>query len=131
VEEGLFLLVDTLLALSLHDEFQEEKKESPRQEDEVFRATLQTFQPHDLAIHPKLATLQNPQREEEILPLKILSNDNFGRSINFPLHKGPFSAYSLNLLKTGSLRKLFKSNPFERYLEILKDGMLSDAIEGE
>jgi hypothetical protein len=37
----------------------------------------------------------------------------------------------LNLLKKGSLRKLFKSNPFEGCLEILKDGMLSDAIEGE
>jgi hypothetical protein len=37
----------------------------------------------------------------------------------------------LNLLKKGSLRNLFKSNPFKGYLEILKDGMLSDAIEGE
>jgi hypothetical protein len=63
--------------------------------------------------------------------LEILSNDDFGRSINFPLHKRPSSTYSLNLLKKGSLRKLFKSNPFEGYLEILKDGMLSDAIEGE
>jgi hypothetical protein len=84
-----------------------------------------------LAIHPKLATLQNPLREEEILPLEILSNDDFGRSIYFPLHNRPFSTYSLNLLKKESLRKLFKSNPFERYLDILKDGMLSDAIEGE
>jgi hypothetical protein len=84
-----------------------------------------------LAIHPKPATLQNPLREEEILPLEILSNDDFGRSINFSLHKRPFSTYSLNLLRKGSLRKLFKSNPFEGYLEILKDGMLSDAIEGE
>jgi hypothetical protein len=37
----------------------------------------------------------------------------------------------LNLLKKGSLIKIFKSNPFEGYLEILKDGMLNDAIEGE
>jgi hypothetical protein len=98
---------------------------------EVFIATLQTFQPHVLDIHPKPATLQNPLREEEILPLEILFNDDFGRSINFPLHKRPFSTYSLNLLKKGSLRKLFKSNPFEGYLDILKDGMLSDAIEGK
>jgi hypothetical protein len=100
--------------ISLHDELLEVKKESSTKlEEEVFIATLQTFQPHDLAIHPKPVTLQNPLREEEILPLKILSNDDFGRSINFLLHKRPFSTYSLNLLKKGSLRKLFKSNPFE------------------
>jgi hypothetical protein len=69
-------------------------------------------------------------REEVILPLEILSND-FGRSINFPLYKRPFSTYSLNLSKKGSLWKLFKSNPFEGHLERLKDGMSSDAIEGE
>jgi hypothetical protein len=63
--------------------------------------------------------------------LEILSNDDFGRSLNFPLHKRPFSAYSLNLLKKGSLRKFLKSNPFEGHLERLKDGMSSDAIEGE
>jgi hypothetical protein len=69
-------------------------------------------------------------REEIILPLEILSND-FGRIINFPLHKRPFSTYSLNLFKKGSLWKLFKSNPFEGHLEKLKDSMSSDAIEGE
>jgi len=36
----------------------------------------------------------------------------------------------LNLLKR-LLRKLFKSNPFEGQLERLKDGISSDAIEGE
>jgi hypothetical protein len=65
-----------------------------------------------------------------ILPLKILSND-FGRSINFPLHERHFSTYSLNLFKKGSLWKRFKSNPFEGYLEGLKNDMSSDAIEGE
>jgi hypothetical protein len=69
-------------------------------------------------------------REEVILPLEILSND-FGRSINFSLHKRPFSTYSLNLLKKRSLWKFFKLNPFEGHLERLKDGMSSDAIEGE
>jgi hypothetical protein len=95
--------------ISLHDELLEVKKEpSHKLEEEVSIATLQTFQPHDLAIHPKPATLQNPLREEEILPLEILFNDDFRRSINFPLHKRPFSTYSLNLLKRGSLRKLFQ-----------------------
>jgi hypothetical protein len=63
--------------------------------------------------------------------LEILSNDDFGRSLNFSLHKRPFSAYSLNLLKKGSLRKFLESNPFEGHLERLKDGMSSDAKEGE
>ena len=40
-------------------------------------------------------------------------------------------AYSLNLPKKGSLRKHLKSNPFDRHLKSLKDGILSDAIEGE
>jgi len=82
-----------------------------------------------LAIHPKLVIPQNPQREEVILPLQILSND-FGRSLNFLLHKRYFSAYSLNLQKR-SLRKLFKSDPLEEYLGRLKDGKSSDAIVGE
>jgi hypothetical protein len=112
---------------SLHDKLLEEEKEpSPKLEEEVFIATLQTFQSHNLAIHLKLVVLQNPLREEEILPLEILSND-LGRSINFPLHERPFSTYSLNLFKKGSLWKLFKSNPFEGHLERLKDGMSSDA----
>jgi hypothetical protein len=63
--------------------------------------------------------------------MKILSNDDFRRSLSFLLHKRPFSAYSLNLLKKGSLRKVLKSNPFEGHLERLKDGMSTDAIEGE
>jgi len=117
---------------SLHDELLEVKKESsPKQEEEVSIATLQTFQFYDLAIHPKPVVLQNPLREEEILLLKIFFNDDFGRSINFPLHKRSFIAYSLNLLKKGSLRKHSKSNPIEGYLERLKDGMSSDAIVGE
>ena len=46
------------------------------------------------------------------------------------LHNRSFSAYSLNLQKR-FLRKLFKSNLFEGQLERLKDGISSDAIEGE
>ena len=71
--------------------------------------------------------LQNHLREEEILPLEI----HFGRSLNFLLHKRPLSVYSLNLPKKGSLRKHLKTNPFDGHLERLKDGVLSDAIEGE
>jgi hypothetical protein len=63
---------------SLHDEFLEEKKEFPRQDEEVSIATLQTFQSHDLAINPKPLVLQNPVREKEIPPLEILSNNDFG-----------------------------------------------------
>jgi hypothetical protein len=107
MEQDLSLLVDTILEVK--------KESSPKLEEEVFIATLQTFQSHNLAIHPKPVVLQNPLREEEILPLEILSND-LGRSINFPLHKRPFSTYSLNLFKMGSLWKLFKSNPFEGHL---------------
>jgi hypothetical protein len=133
ISEARFVLISRHTpCTSLHDELIEEKKElSPKQEEKVSIATLQTFQFYDLAIHPKPVVLRNPLREEEILPLEILSNDDVGRSINFLLHKRPFSTYSLNLLKKGSLIKLFKSNPFEGYLEILKDGMLNDAIERE
>jgi len=78
---------------SLHDEILEvEKESSPKLEEEVCIATLQTFQSYDLAIHPKLEVLQNPLKEEVILPLEILFND-FGRSLNFSLHKRSFSAY--------------------------------------
>jgi hypothetical protein len=130
-EERVILISGHTPCISLHDELLEVKKESsPKLEEKVFIAILQTFQSHDLAIHPKPIVLQNPLREEEILPLEILSND-FGRSINFPLHERPFSTYSLNLFKKGSLWKLFKSNPFEGHLERIKDAMSSDAIEGE
>jgi len=104
---------------SLHDEILEGEKESfPKLEVEVFIPILQIFQSHDLAIHPKQVVLQ------------IHHQKVFGRSLNFTLHKRCFSAYSLNLQKR-FLRKLFKSNPFEGQLERLKDGMSSDAIEGE
>jgi hypothetical protein len=87
---------------NLHDKLLEEEKEPSRKlEEKVFIATLQTFQSHDLAIHPKPVVPQNHLREEVILSLEILFND-FGRSINFPLHKRPFSTYSLNLFKKRS-----------------------------
>ena len=66
-----------------------------------------------------------------MLPLEVFFNDDFGRSVNFSLHKRSFSACILNLLKKGSLRKHLKSNPIERYLERLKDGKSSDAIVRE
>ena len=104
-----------------------EKESSPRRGKEVSIADFQSFQSHDSAIQPKLVVLQNNLREEEILPLDI----HFGMSLNFLLHKRPLSAYSLNLPKKGSLRKHLKSNPFDGHLERLKDGISSDAIEGE
>jgi hypothetical protein len=76
-------------------------------------------------------SIPNPLREEVILPLEILFNDDFGRSLNFPLHKRSFSTYTLNLLKKRSLRKRLTPNPYEGHLERLKDGIPSDAIEGE
>ena len=104
---------------SLHDKILEvEKESSPKLEEGVFIATLQIFQSHESAIHPKPLVLQ------------IHHQKDFGISLNFPLHKGSFSAYSLNLLKI-FLRKIFKSNPFEGQFKKLKDGMSSDAIKGE
>ena len=54
---------------------------------------------------------------------------NFGKSLNFLLHKRPSSEYNSNPLKKGSLRK----NPYSYvgHWEKPKDGMTSDAIEGE
>ena len=95
-----------------------EKESSPKLEEDVFVGTLQTFQFDDSAIHAKPVVLQ------------ICHQKDFGRSLNFQLHMRSFSAYSLNLQKR-SLRKLFKTNPFEGQLERLKDGMSNDAIEGE
>ena len=58
-----------------------------------------------------------------------LFDADFGKSLNFLLHKRPSSEY--NPLKMGSLRKHPKSNSFWEHLEKLKGGMSSDAIEGE
>jgi hypothetical protein len=55
---------------------------------------------------------------------------NFGKSINFLLHKRPWSEYNSNPLKKESLKKYLKSNSFGGHLEKLKGGMSSDAIEG-
>ena len=105
--------------ISLHDEILEvEKESSPKLEEEVFIATLQIFQSHDLAIHSKPVVVQ------------IHHQNDFRSSLNFLVHKRSFNAYSLNLQKR-FLRKLLKSNPFDGQLERLKDGISSDAIEGE
>jgi hypothetical protein len=54
---------------------------------------------------------------------------DFENSLNFRLCKGPSSDYNSNPLKKGSLRKC----PYSHigYSEEFKDGMSSDAIEGE
>ena len=50
---------------------------------EVLIAKSQSLQSQDLAITPKSSILQNPPREEVILPLKILDGGDFGKIINF------------------------------------------------
>ena len=75
-------------------------------------------------------------REEGIPPLEIptkIKNDllgaDFGRTLNSHLHKRPSSDYNSNPLKKGSLKK----HPYSHmgHWEEFKDGMSSDAIEGE
>jgi hypothetical protein len=125
---------------SIHYELLEEEEESsPDQEEEVLIAKSQPIQSQDLAINPEPSIPQNlnPPKEEEIQPLEILfetKNDlfdaDFGKSLNFLLHKRPSSEYNSNPLKKGSLKKHIKSNSFGGHLEKLKGGMSSDAIEG-
>jgi len=87
-EERFVLISGHTPCTSLHDKILKVVKESsPKLEEEVFIATLQIFQSHDLAIHPKLVVLQ------------IHHQKDFGRSFNFPLHRKSFSAYSLTLQK--------------------------------
>jgi hypothetical protein len=54
---------------------------------------------------------------------------DFGRTLNSHLHKRPLSEYNLNPLKKGFLR----NHPYSHigHQEEFKDGMSSDAIEGE
>jgi hypothetical protein len=79
---------------------------------------------------------QNPPREEGIPPLGIpieieddLFGADFGRTLNSHLHKRPSGEYNSNSLKKGSLR----NHPYFHIgcQEECKDGMSSDAIEGE
>jgi hypothetical protein len=105
---------------------EKEKESSPKQEEEVLIVIVQPFKSHDMATNPKLLVLQNPPREEEILPLEIPSSDDFGRSLNLSLHKRPQRVYTSTPCKKRSLRKHLKG-----YLERLKNGMSSEAIEGE
>ena len=66
------------------------------------------------------------------IPVEIkddLFDAHFGRILNSHLHKRPSSKYNSNPLKKGSLRKC----PYSHigHWEEFKDGMSSDAIEGE
>ena len=99
-------------------------------------AKPQPLQSQDLAINPKPLIPQNPPREEEISPLEIpveikddLFDADFGKSLNSHLHKRPSSEYNSNPIKKGSLGK----HPYSHvgHWEEFKDGMSSDAIEGE
>jgi hypothetical protein len=112
---------------SIHDELPEEEKGSySNQEEEVLIAKLQPFQSQDLAINPEPPIPQNlnPPKEEEIQPLKIpfetkndLFDADFGKRLNFLLHKRPLSEYNSNSLKKGCLKKCLKSNSFGGHLE--------------
>ena len=107
---------------SIHDELpKEEKESSPNQEEEVLIVKPKPLQSQDLATssEPSIPQNLNPPKEEEIQPLEIpfetkddLSNADFGKSLNFLLHKRPSSEYNSNLLKKGSLKKHLKSNSF-------------------
>ena len=105
---------------SIHDKLPEEKNKSPlNQEEEVLIAESEPLQSQDLAINPEPSLPQNPPREEEILPLEIpieteddLFDADFGKSLNFLLHKRRSSEYNSNPLKKGSLKKCLKSNSF-------------------
>ena len=99
-------------------------------------AKSQPLQSQDLAINPEPSIPQNPLREEEIQPLEIpfeikddLFYTDFGKSLNFLLHKRPLSEYNSNPLKKGSLRKCsyFHIGHWEEH----KGGMSSETIEGE
>jgi hypothetical protein len=66
------------------------------------------------------------------IPIEIkddLFYADFGKSLNFLLHKRPSTEYNSNPLKKKSLRKRPKSNSYEEHLEKLK--VSSEPIEGE
>ena len=121
----------------IHDELPEkEKKSSPNQEEQVLIAKAQSLQSQDLAINPKPPIPQNPPKEEGIPPLEIpveikddLFGADFGRALNSHLHKRHSREYNSNPFKKASLRK----RPYSHVgcWEEFKDGMTSDAIEGE
>ena len=99
-------------------------------------AKSQPLQSQDLAINPEPSIPQNPPRKEEIQPLEIsveikddLFHADFGKSLNFLLHKRLSSEYNLNPFKKGALRK----RPYSHvgHWEELKGGMSSDAVQGE
>jgi hypothetical protein len=120
---------------SIHYELLEEEKESsPKQEEEGLIGKSQPLRSQDLAINPEPPIPQNPPREEGIPPMKIpieikddLFGADFGRAFNS--HKRPSSEYNSNPLKKGYLRK----RPYSHIgcWEEFKDGMSSNAIEGE
>ena len=87
-------------------------------------AESEPLQSQGLGVNPKPSIPQNHPKEEEIPPLKIpveIKDDpfdaDFGKSLNFLLHKRSSSEYNSNPLKKGSLRKRLKSNSFGGHLE--------------
>jgi hypothetical protein len=120
---------------NIHNELSEEEKESsPEQEEEVLIAKSRLFQSQDLAINLKPSIPQNLPREEEIPPLEnpfeFKGNlIDFGRTIKSHPHKRPPSEHISNPIMEEFLRK--RPYPHIGHREEFKDGMSSDAIEGE
>jgi hypothetical protein len=92
------------------------------------------LQSQGLAINPNPSIPKNSPREEESQPFETSCEDDlfdvdFGNSLNFQSHTRPSSDYNSNPLKKGSLRK----HPYSHigHQEEFKDGMSSNAIEGE
>jgi hypothetical protein len=132
----LIELVERLRALAIIINPLRWKKSSLDQVEEVLIAKSQPLQSQGLAINLEPLIPQNSPREEGISPLEIpieikddLFGANFERTLNSHLHKRPSSEYNPNPLKKRSLRKC----PYSHigHLEEFKDGMSSDAIEGE
>jgi hypothetical protein len=115
---------------SIHNELPEkEKKSSPDQEEQLLIVKSQPIQSQDLAINPEPPRERIPSLE---IPIEIkddLFGTDFGRTLNSHLHKRLSSENNSNPLKKGSLR----NRPYFHigHQEEFKNGMSSDAIEGE
>jgi hypothetical protein len=99
-------------------------------------AKSQPLQFQDLAVNPEPSIPLKSSKGRRNQPLEIsieIKDDlfyaDFGKGLNFLLHKRPSSEY--NPLKKGSIRKHSKSNSSREHLNKLKGGMSSDATERE
>ena len=96
---------------SIHNELPEKDKESSPKQEDVLIAKSQPLESQDLTINPEPSIPQNPPKEEEIEPFEISCEDDlfyadFGKRLNFLLHKRRLSEYNSNPLKKGSLKSI-------------------------